>query len=129
MRSFQKFCTVVSLGILCFFCFQQLLDAKDWDQVLEAARREVKVVASIPSSPVLRKGMGKAFEVRFPGIDREPVPGRGSRNVKRITDPPMICRNPSGRASSPFTLRAGRGLGVQPGSTCGGSKGKSISSA
>ena len=86
MRSFQKFFTMVSLGILCFFCFQQPLGAEDWDQVLEAARKEGKVVASIPSSSALRRGMETAFENRFPGIDLEPVPGRGSKNVKRITD-------------------------------------------
>ncbi|MDP6560776.1 MAG: hypothetical protein QF619_11780 [Candidatus Binatia bacterium] len=33
-----------------------------------------------------REKKGRSFEARFPGIDLEPIPGRGSRNVKRITD-------------------------------------------
>lgn len=60
--------------------------ADDWNTVVAAARKEGKVVVSMPSSAALRKSLEGAFERRFPGIDLEPVPGRGSRNVRRIVD-------------------------------------------
>lgn len=58
----------------------------DWQRVLAAAKKEGKVVVSIPSSAELRKLMGKAFGRRFAGVELELVPGRGSRNVRRIVD-------------------------------------------
>lgn len=60
--------------------------ADDWEQAVKAAGRETKVVVSIPSSAALRKGLEPTFEKRFSGIDLEPVPGRGSKNIKRIAD-------------------------------------------
>jgi len=51
--------------------------AGEWEKVVEAAKKEGKVVASIPASAKLRKQMEKVFEKRFPGIELEPVPGGG----------------------------------------------------
>jgi len=58
----------------------------DWQKVLAAAKKEGKVVVSIPSSAELRKRISKTFGRRFAGVDLELVPGRGSRNVRRIVD-------------------------------------------
>ena len=55
----------------------------DWDKIVEAAKKEGKVVASIPPSPELRKGMEVAFARRY-GIDPEFVPARGSAIIQRM---------------------------------------------
>ena len=60
--------------------------AGEWEKVVEAAKKEGKVVVSIPASAKLRKEMEKVFEKRFAGIDLEPVPGRGSKSIRRISD-------------------------------------------
>ncbi len=60
--------------------------AGEWEKVVEAAKKEGKIVASIPASAKLRKEMEKVFEKRFAGIDLEPVPGRGSKSIRRISD-------------------------------------------
>ncbi len=57
----------------------------EWDRLLEAAKKEGRVVASIPPSPELRKGMEEAFTKRF-GIVLEPVPSRGANLISRIVD-------------------------------------------
>ena len=59
---------------------------RDWQQALVGARKEGKVVVSVPPNAELRKRMEGVFERRFPGIDLELVPGRGSKNVRRIAD-------------------------------------------
>jgi len=48
----------------------------EWDKILEAARKEGKVVASIPPTPELRKLMEITFSRRY-GIATEFVPARG----------------------------------------------------
>src|SRR5512139_2473132 len=55
----------------------------DWDKIVEAAKKEGKVVASIPPSPELRKLMEIAFTRRY-GIATEFVPARGSAIIQRI---------------------------------------------
>ena len=55
----------------------------DWDKILEAAKKEGKVVASIPPTPELRKLMEIAFTRRY-GIATEFVPARGGAVVQRI---------------------------------------------
>jgi ABC-type Fe3+ transport system substrate-binding protein len=55
----------------------------DWDRVVEAAKKEGKVVASIPPSSELRKGMEIAFTRRY-GIGVEFVPARGGAIVQRM---------------------------------------------
>ena len=55
----------------------------DWDRIVEAAKKEGKVVASIPPSAVLRRGMEIAFARRY-GIAAEFVPARGSAIIQRI---------------------------------------------
>ena len=55
----------------------------DWDKIVEAAKREGKVVASIPPSPELRKLMEIAFTRRY-GIGVEFVPARGGAIIQRM---------------------------------------------
>jgi len=55
----------------------------EWDKILEAARKEGKVVASIPPTPELRKLMEITFSRRY-GIATEFVPARGGAVVQRL---------------------------------------------
>jgi ABC-type Fe3+ transport system substrate-binding protein len=55
----------------------------EWDKILDAARKEGKVVASIPPTPELRKLMEITFSRRY-GIATEFVPARGGAVVQRI---------------------------------------------
>jgi iron(III) transport system substrate-binding protein len=57
----------------------------EWDKIVEAAKKEGKVVASIPPSAELRKGMEIAFTRRY-GIGVEFVPARGGAIIRRISD-------------------------------------------
>ncbi len=57
----------------------------EWDKVLEATKKEGRVVASIPPSPELRKGLEEAFTKRF-GIVMESLPARGSTIIRRIVE-------------------------------------------
>ncbi|MBI2538610.1 MAG: extracellular solute-binding protein [Deltaproteobacteria bacterium] len=59
--------------------------AVEWEKIVEAARKEGKVVASIPPSAQVRKGLEEAFAKRF-GIVMESVPARGSTVIRRIVE-------------------------------------------
>jgi iron(III) transport system substrate-binding protein len=64
------------------FLFAQVKPA-DWDKIVEAAKKEGKVVASIPPTPELRKLMEIAFTRRY-GIATEFVPARGGAIIQRM---------------------------------------------
>jgi ABC-type Fe3+ transport system substrate-binding protein len=55
----------------------------EWDKTVEAAKKEGKIVASIPPSAELRKGMEIVFTRRY-GIEVEFVPARGSAIIQRM---------------------------------------------
>jgi len=55
----------------------------EWEKIVEAAKKEGKVVASIPPSPELRKLMEIAFTRNF-GIGVEFVPARGGAIIQRM---------------------------------------------
>ncbi|MGH7793472.1 MAG: ABC transporter substrate-binding protein [Candidatus Binatia bacterium] len=76
LASFAAFCLIASLALA------QSKPA-DWDKIVEAAKKEGKVVASIPPSSELRKGMEMAFTRRY-GIGVEFVPARGGAIVQRM---------------------------------------------
>jgi ABC-type Fe3+ transport system substrate-binding protein len=57
----------------------------DWERTVEAAKKEGKVVVSIPASSELRAEIEKFFEKRY-GIDVEPVVGRASAVVRKMVD-------------------------------------------
>lgn len=56
----------------------------EWEQVIAAANREGKVVVGVPASAALRKALEKEFADRFPGIQLELIPGRGSALARKI---------------------------------------------
>jgi ABC-type Fe3+ transport system substrate-binding protein len=57
----------------------------EWEKTLELARKEGKVVVSMPASTELRAAIEKLFEKRY-GIDVEPVVGRASALVRKMID-------------------------------------------
>lgn len=57
----------------------------DWEKTVDLAKKEGKVVVSIPASSELRAGIEKSFEQRY-GVDVEPVVGRASAVVRKIAD-------------------------------------------
>jgi iron(III) transport system substrate-binding protein len=57
----------------------------EWQRVMAAAKKEGKVVVSVPPGAELRKALKEGFEKRF-GIELELVTGRGSAIVKKIAD-------------------------------------------
>jgi len=57
----------------------------EWNRVLEAGKKEGRVVAAIPPSPELRKGLEETFTKRF-GIVLESVPARGGAVIRRIVE-------------------------------------------
>ena len=57
----------------------------DWEKTIELAKREGKVVVSIPASSELRAELEKHFEKRY-GVDVEPVVGRAPTVVRKMAD-------------------------------------------
>ena len=57
----------------------------DWEKTVELAKKEGRVVVSIPASTELRAEIEKNFEKRY-GIDVEPVVGRASNIVRKMVD-------------------------------------------
>jgi ABC-type thiamine transport system substrate-binding protein len=76
-------------GVFAVLLFSRAVQAADpsgeWQRILEAAKREGRVVVSIPPSAELRKMLKEVFEKRF-GIELELVTGRGSQIIRRIAD-------------------------------------------
>lgn len=58
----------------------------EWAKVVAAAKKEGKLVISVPASAELRKGLEGAFKKRFPGIDLELIVARGAANINRIIE-------------------------------------------
>ena len=57
----------------------------EWDKTVDLAKKEGRVVVSIPASPELRIAIEKSFEKRY-GIDVEPLVGRASAIIRKIVD-------------------------------------------
>ena len=55
----------------------------EWDRIVEAGKKEGKVVVSIPASTELRKEVDKTFKQRF-GIEAELIAGRAASIVGKI---------------------------------------------
>jgi iron(III) transport system substrate-binding protein len=56
----------------------------EWDKTVEAAKNEGQLVAGIPASAELRKGITESFKSRFPGIELEVTTSRGPTNASKI---------------------------------------------
>jgi iron(III) transport system substrate-binding protein len=59
---------------------------EEWSRTIEAAKKEGKVVVSIPASVDLRKGLEEGFGRRFPGVKLEMFAARGGEAIRRIVD-------------------------------------------
>jgi iron(III) transport system substrate-binding protein len=84
----QKSSVLVTLVIACLsasLTFAQSRSA-DWEKIVEAAKKEVKVVVSIPTSAELRKEFDTGFQRAFPGIELELNVARGSSNINKIAE-------------------------------------------
>ena len=57
----------------------------EWDKVVEAGKKEGKVVVSVPASPEVRKGLEDGLKKRF-GIEVETVAARGASIVRKIIE-------------------------------------------
>ena len=80
--------TVAAYGLLFSdLVFAQTGQAQpaEWEKIVEAGRKEGKIVASIPPSAELRKLMEIAFPKRY-GIGVEFVPARGGAVIQRMID-------------------------------------------
>jgi ABC-type Fe3+ transport system substrate-binding protein len=71
------------IGALFFAGAAHAADAQDeWKKVIEAAKKEGKVVAGGPPTAVLRKQFKETFESRF-GIELELLSAQGAQNAQR----------------------------------------------
>jgi iron(III) transport system substrate-binding protein len=58
----------------------------EWEKIVEAAKKEGKVVVSIPTSAELRKEFDAGFQRAFPGNELELNVARGSSNINKIAE-------------------------------------------
>ena len=86
MGSFKGWILIVIVAIGCapHLALSQS-GAVEWEKTIELAKKEGKVVVSIPASTELRAAIEKLFEKRY-GIDVEPVVGRASAIVRKMVD-------------------------------------------
>ncbi len=59
---------------------------RQWQNSINAAQKEGKVVVSVPASAELRQALGESFTKAFPGIIPELFPARGASNINRMLD-------------------------------------------
>jgi iron(III) transport system substrate-binding protein len=93
IKWYLRFRTLLILGALAFFASFQAAGshageakpapAGEWERTVEAAKKEGKVVVSIPASAELRRGIEKIFKQRF-GIEPELNVGRAATITARI---------------------------------------------
>lgn len=76
---------IAAIGLASRGAIAQSAKPGEWEKTVELARKESKVVVSIPASTELRAGIERAFEKRY-GIDVEPVVGRASAVVRKMVD-------------------------------------------
>jgi iron(III) transport system substrate-binding protein len=58
----------------------------EWDKTVEAAKREGRVVVSVPTSAELRKEFESGFQKKFSGIELELSVARGASNINKIVE-------------------------------------------
>lgn len=77
--------SLYTIALVTGLCSHVQAQVVQWDQVVAAAKKEGKVVVSIPPGAELRKSLKEVFEKRF-GIELELVTGRGAAIAKKIAD-------------------------------------------
>ena len=77
----------VTVAAVCFSGSLALAQSKsaEWDKIVDAGRKEGKIVASIPPSAELRKLMELSFTRQY-GISVEFIPARGSNVIQRMVN-------------------------------------------
>jgi len=87
MRQSLHIVRLVLISVLAIpsIALAQAVKPNDWDRTVELAKKEGKVVVSVPASSELRAAIEKFFEKRY-GIDVEPVVGRASTLVRKMVD-------------------------------------------
>jgi iron(III) transport system substrate-binding protein len=77
----------------CLWVVPERVDAEspapksgEWENILEAAKKEGKVVVSIPTSAALRKEFENGFQKAYPGIELELNAARGASNINKISE-------------------------------------------
>ena len=87
-KRYKRFVFLIVAGFLFLGFSQNSWGAwqDEWEKVMNAAKKEGKVVVSIPASAGLRNKMEGAFEKRYAGIDLELFPSRASKQLRRIRD-------------------------------------------
>jgi iron(III) transport system substrate-binding protein len=58
----------------------------EWERIVEAAKKEGRVVVSIPTSAELRNEFQAGFQKAYPGIELELNAARGSANINKIVE-------------------------------------------
>jgi ABC-type Fe3+ transport system substrate-binding protein len=76
---------IAAIGLAPCAVFAQNAKPEEWEKAVELAKKEGKVVVSIPASTELRAAIERSFEKRY-RIDVEPVVGRASAVVRKIAD-------------------------------------------
>lgn len=85
--SFKRWMIVFIAAIACapHSAIAQGAKYAEWEKIVELAKKDGKVVVSLPASTELRAGIERAFEKRY-GIDVEPVVGRASAVVRKMIE-------------------------------------------
>jgi iron(III) transport system substrate-binding protein len=85
MKLFALFLLLLSLILKSNTGYAETSQAvqNEWDKIVDAGKKEGKVVVSVPSSAELRKGVEKTFKQRF-GIEAELIAGRAASIVGKI---------------------------------------------
>lgn len=78
-------CLLLILPALCSPVFAQSAWQAEWAQRIDAAKKEGKVVFSIPPSAELRKALESSVKKKF-GFEIEVVPGTAAKIIRRISD-------------------------------------------
>jgi iron(III) transport system substrate-binding protein len=61
-------------------------ESSEWEKIVEAAKKEGRVVAAIPTSAELRKELESGFQAKFPSIELEVSVSRGASNTNKIVE-------------------------------------------
>ena len=60
--------------------------SSEWERTVEGARREGRVVVSVPTSAELRKEFETGFQKKFSAIELELSVARGASNINKIAE-------------------------------------------
>jgi iron(III) transport system substrate-binding protein len=80
----QLFLLVFSWLFVLAVHAEDMPSSADWEKIVAQAKKEGKVVVSIPTSAELRKEFDTGFRKAYPGIDLELSAARGSANINKI---------------------------------------------